>query len=55
MLTILGSLLQVEWTAQHGCGQGHPNVDCDVVLQYMCSPKLRDGIETRMCLTYDTN
>jgi hypothetical protein len=41
-----GSLLQVEWTSQHGCGQGHPNVDCDVVLQYMCSPLIRDGVDT---------
>jgi len=41
-----GSLLQVEWTAQHGCGAGHENVDCDLVLQYMCHPKLRDGTST---------
>lgn len=41
-----GSLLQVEWTSQHGCGQGHPNVDCDVILQYMCHPTVRDGVVT---------
>jgi len=28
-----GSFLNVEWTAQHGCG---PNVHCSTVLQYMC-------------------
>ena len=40
-----GSLLQVEWTAQHGCGQNHLNVDCNFVLQYMCGPWIRDGDE----------
>jgi hypothetical protein len=40
------SLLQVEWTAQHGCGAGHSKVDCDIILQYMCHPLLRDGLET---------
>jgi hypothetical protein len=38
-----GSLLQVEWTSQHGCGVGHNNVDCNMVLQYMCGPWIRDG------------
>lgn len=38
-----GSLLQIEWTAQHGCGSGHPNTDCEVVLQYLCGPWVRDG------------
>jgi len=41
-----GSLLQIEWTAQHGCGAGHPKVDCDIILQYMCHPTLRDGLVT---------
>jgi hypothetical protein len=39
-----GSILQVEWTAQHGCGTGHNNVDCNFVLQYMCGAELRDGV-----------
>lgn len=38
-----GSLLQVEWTAQHGCGPEHPNNDCELILQYMCGPWVRDG------------
>jgi len=37
------SLLQVEWTNQHGCGVGHLNVDCNIVLQYMCGTNVRDG------------
>lgn len=41
-----GSLLQVEWTAQHGCGSDHPNVDCDLILQYVCHPLVRDGLVT---------
>lgn len=40
-----GSMLQIEWTAQHGCGVEHPNVDCDLILQFMCHRELRDGIE----------
>ena len=40
-----GSLLQIEWTVQHGCGSDHPNVDCNMVLQYMCGPWIRDGTE----------
>lgn len=38
-----GSLLQIEWTAQHGCGVDHPNVDCNMVIQYMCGPWVTDG------------
>lgn len=41
-----GSLLQIEWTAQHACGADHPKADCDIILQYMCSPDLRDGLTT---------
>lgn len=40
------SLLNIEWTVQHGCGRGNANMICDVVLQYMCedsAPGLRDG------------
>jgi hypothetical protein len=47
-----GSLLSVEWTAQHGCGP-NPKVQCNIVLQYMCgdsdaAPKfrIRDGATT---------
>ena len=29
--------MTVEWTNQHGCG-GNANVNCNVVLQYMCQP-----------------
>lgn len=38
-----GSLLQIEWTAQHGCGPDHPNTDCELIMQYMCGPWVRDG------------
>ena len=37
-----GSVLTVEWTNQHGCGD-NPSLNCDVVIQYMCSDELRDG------------
>jgi len=39
----VGSELTVEWTNQHSCGG--PNNNCELVLQYMCSPSLRNGIE----------
>jgi len=32
-----GSKLQIEYTNQHGCN--NPNVDCEIILQYMCSPE----------------
>eukprot|EP01117_Protostelium_nocturnum_P015521 TRINITY_DN602_c0_g1_i1.p1 TRINITY_DN602_c0_g1~~TRINITY_DN602_c0_g1_i1.p1 ORF type:complete len:607 (-),score=183.22 TRINITY_DN602_c0_g1_i1:50-1870(-) len=41
------SLLQIEWTAQHGCGNGRNR--CNFVIQYMCADvtdpavALRDG------------
>ena len=45
------SLLSIEWTSQHGCG--NPAVVCNVVLQYMCSGRndvadkqIRDGTTT---------
>jgi hypothetical protein len=41
-----GSELYIEWFLQHGCGAGHPNVRCTLVLQYMCDSDnagLRDG------------
>jgi len=40
------SLLQIEWTVQHGCGARNDVNNCDMVLQYMCddtAPGLRDG------------
>ena len=45
------SFLTVEWTNQHGCGDD--DLNCNIVLQYMCQPeslpgnvphKLRNGI-----------
>ncbi len=41
MYYYVGSSLSIEWTSQHSCGQ--ENTDCDIVLQYMCDPLLRDG------------
>eukprot|EP00948_MAST-09A_sp_MAST-9A-sp1_P002214 g2214.t1 len=41
-----GSLLQIEWTVQHGCGARNDVNTCDMILQYMCddtAPGLRDG------------
>ena len=35
----------LEWTSQHGCGSSQN--DCQVVVQYMCDDKLRDGVTTR--------
>lgn len=45
------SYLTVEWTNQHGCGDD--DLNCNIVLQYMCQPqdgvgpnnKLRNGKE----------
>lgn len=39
-----GSILPIEWTAQHGCGG--PHVTCNEVIQYMCDSEIRDGTET---------
>ena len=45
------SFLTVEWTNQHGCGDD--DLNCNIVLQYMCQPeripynereRLRNGI-----------
>lgn len=41
MYFYVGSVLTVEWTNQHSCG--NDNNDCDIVLQYMCGPEVRDG------------
>lgn len=39
MYYYVGSLLSIEWTNQHSCGQD--NNDCDIVLQYMCGDDVR--------------
>jgi hypothetical protein len=38
-----GSLLDIEWTNNLGCGGPDSPVNCEIVLQYMCDPMLRDG------------
>lgn len=37
-----GSILQLEWTSQHACGE-NANMGCDLIWQYMCSPTIKDG------------
>jgi hypothetical protein len=39
-----GSELSVEWTSQHSCG--NPNNNCEVIYQYKCDPRMRDGTTT---------
>jgi len=36
-----GSVLQIEWTNQHGCGE-NPRTHCDIILQYACEDTLTD-------------
>jgi len=36
-----GSILTIEWTQQHGCGE-NPRVLCDISLQYACEDTLTD-------------
>ena len=36
-----GSLLSIEWTNQHSCGQ--ENNECELVIQFMCADSIRDG------------
>lgn len=55
-----GERIPFEWTNQHGCGNEWN--DCQIVLQYMCSPNLRDGTTTNTipeqpsnCLNNDCN
>ncbi len=36
-----GSILPIEWTSQHSCGSS--NNRCEIILQYMCDDRLRDG------------
>jgi hypothetical protein len=40
----VGSHLMIEWTNQHACS--NPKVICNLVLQYMCGPEVRDGTVT---------
>ncbi|CAE7872753.1 DD3-3, partial [Symbiodinium necroappetens] len=43
-----GSELYIDWFVQHGCGVGHPNLHCQITLQYMTesdNPNLRDGTD----------
>lgn len=44
MYYYVGSLLPIEWTSQHSCG--NPNTYCEIVLQYMCGSEVRDGTTT---------
>jgi len=40
------SQLMVSWTSQHGCGENPINSGCDIIVQRMCSPLIRDGDST---------
>jgi len=40
-----GSILSVEWTNQHSCGD--QNNHCEQILQYMCGDLVRDGATTK--------
>lgn len=51
MSYVEGSILPIEWTAQHGCGG--PHVTCTEIIQYMCvdttgpaENQIRDGTTT---------
>ncbi|CAG5125430.1 unnamed protein product [Candidula unifasciata] len=53
-----GSTLSVEWTNQHSCQ--NPNCHCEIILQYMCDFRVRDGATTQtipanraQCENYD--
>lgn len=55
-----GEIIPLEWTNQHGCGNDY--TECEIVIQYMCSDNLRDGVTTRTipnqpsnCLNNDCN
>lgn len=41
----VGTKVEMRWTAQHSCG--NPNNHCEMVIQMMCSNKLRDGTTTK--------
>lgn len=40
-----GSELTIEWTNQHSCGG--PNNNCELVIQYMCSNTIRNGVNEK--------
>jgi len=46
------SLLSIEWTSQHSCGQ--ENNHCELVIQFMCADSVRDG-NTTTTITDDPN
>jgi len=48
-----GSILSVEWTGQHSCGNA--NNKCEFVFQYMCDDLLRDGTQETTIPTNNAN
>lgn len=53
-----GSVVPMQWTAQHSCGG--PNNNCEIIIQYMCDDRVRDGTTTNTipnnpveCQNYD--
>ncbi|XP_028403203.1 protein DD3-3-like [Dendronephthya gigantea] len=40
------TILNLEWTNQHGCGDG--DLNCNIVLQYMCRPSGQEDEEREM-------
>lgn len=53
-----GSTLRMEWSAQHSCGG--ENNRCELVVQYLCDDRVRDGTTTKTipdnpkeCYNYD--
>lgn len=40
----VGSELGIEWTNQHSCGE--VNNHCEIIVQYMCDSRIRDGART---------
>ena len=40
-----GSVLSIEWTNQHSCGDQNSN--CEIIFQYMCEDNVRDGASTQ--------
>jgi len=47
-----GSVVPMEWTQQHSCGSSNNN--CEIIIQYMCDPLLRDGTVTNTIPTDPT-
>lgn len=39
-----GSEIPMQWSVQHSCG--NPNNNCEMIVQYMCDDRLRDGTTT---------